>query len=55
VASPSALQTVFYDCPHAWQNDEGQALARYYRDLVEFTLATAVAAHNAGVLAAQLQ
>ena len=32
----------------------GQALGRY-RDLVESTLATAVAAHNAGELAAQLQ
>jgi len=45
---------VFYDRPHVWQDDECQALARY-RDLVESTLATAVAAHNAGELAAQLQ
>jgi GAF domain-containing protein len=45
---------VFYDHPHVWQDDECQALARY-RDLVESTLATAVAAHNAGELAAQLQ
>ena len=45
---------VFYDRPHVWQDDECQALARY-RDVVESTLATAVAAHNAGELAAQLQ
>jgi DNA-binding CsgD family transcriptional regulator len=45
---------VFYDHPHMWQEDECQALARY-RDLVESTLANAVAAHNAGELAAQLQ
>jgi GAF domain-containing protein len=45
---------VFYDHPHVWQDDECQALARY-RDVVESTLATAVAAHNAGELAAQLQ
>ena len=37
-----------------WQDDERQAFARY-RDVVESTLATAVAAHKAGVLAAQLQ
>ena len=45
---------VFYDHPHIWEDDECQALARY-RDLVESTLANAVAAHNAGELAAQLQ
>jgi hypothetical protein len=45
---------VFYDHPHMWQDDECQALARY-RDVVESTLANAVAAHNAGELAAQLQ
>jgi hypothetical protein len=43
-----------YDHPHVWQDDECQALARY-RDVVESTLASAVAAHNAGELAAQLQ
>jgi hypothetical protein len=32
-----------------WQDDERQALARY-RDVVKSTLATAVAADNAGVL-----
>jgi GAF domain-containing protein len=41
---------VCYDHPHVWQDDECQALARY-RDVVESTLATAVAAHNAGELA----
>ena len=45
---------VFYEQPHVWQDDECQALGRY-RDLVESTLATAVAAHNAGELAVQLQ
>jgi GAF domain-containing protein len=45
---------VFYDHPHVWQDDECQALARY-RDVVESTLAAAVAAHNAGELASQLQ
>lgn len=45
---------VCYDHPHVWQEDECQALARY-RDVVESTLASAVAAHNAGELAAQLQ
>ena len=45
---------VFYDHPHVWQDDECQALARY-RDVVESTLAAAVAAQNAGELAAQLQ
>lgn len=45
---------VTYDHPHIWQEDECQALARY-RDVVESTLATAVAAHNAGELASQLQ
>jgi GAF domain-containing protein len=45
---------VFYGQPHVWQDEECQALARY-RDLVESTLATAVAAHTAGELAAQLQ
>jgi GAF domain-containing protein len=43
---------VCYDHPHVWQDDECQALARY-RDVVESTLANAVAAHNAGELAAQ--
>ena len=33
---------VCYDHPHVWQDDECQALARY-RDVVESTLATAVA------------
>jgi hypothetical protein len=45
---------VFYDKPHLWQEDECMALGRY-RDVVESTLAAAVAAHNAGALAAQLQ
>jgi AmiR/NasT family two-component response regulator len=45
---------VCYDHPHVWQDDECQALARY-RDVVESTLASAVAAHNAGELAVQLQ
>ena len=45
---------VFYDHPHVWQDDECQALARY-REVVESTLAAAVAAQNAGELAAQLQ
>jgi GAF domain-containing protein len=45
---------LFYDRPHLWQDDECQALARY-RDVVESTLAAAVAAHNAGELASQLQ
>jgi GAF domain-containing protein len=45
---------VFYDHPHVWEEDECQALARY-RDVVESTLAAAVAAHNAGELASQLQ
>ena len=45
---------VTYDHPHIWQEDECQALARY-RDVVESTLAAAVAAHNAGELASQLQ
>jgi GAF domain-containing protein len=45
---------VFHGEPHVWQDEECQALARY-RDLVESTLATAVAAHTAGELAAQLQ
>jgi GAF domain-containing protein len=45
---------VFYDHAHVWQDDECQALARY-RDVVESTLAAAVAAQNAGELAAQLQ
>jgi transcriptional regulator with GAF, ATPase, and Fis domain len=45
---------VFYEQPHVWQDDECQALGRY-RDLVESTLAAAVAAHNAGELAVQLQ
>ena len=45
---------VCYDHPHGWQDDECQALARY-RDVVESTLAAAVAAHNAGELASQLQ
>src|SRR6185436_13260644 len=45
---------VFYGHAHVWQDDECQALARY-RDVVESTLATAVATHNAVELAAQLQ
>ena len=45
---------VSYDHPHIWQDDECQALARY-RDVVESTLASGVAAHNAGELATQLQ
>jgi GAF domain-containing protein len=45
---------LFYDRPHLWQDDECQALARY-RDVAESTLAAAVAAHNAGELASQLQ
>jgi GAF domain-containing protein len=45
---------VYYDRPHIWQDDECQALGRY-RDVVESTLAAAVAAQNAGELAAQLQ
>ena len=45
---------VIYDHPHVWQDDECQALARY-RDVVESTLAAAVAAQNAGELADQLQ
>jgi GAF domain-containing protein len=45
---------VFYDHAHVWQDDECQALARY-RDVVESTLAAAVAAQNVGELAAQLQ
>jgi GAF domain-containing protein len=45
---------VFYDHAHVWQDDECQALARY-RDVVESTLAAAVAAQNAGELVAQLQ
>lgn len=45
---------VFYDHPHVWQDDECQALGRY-RDVIESTLAAAVAAQNAGELAAQLQ
>jgi GAF domain-containing protein len=45
---------VFYSQPHVWQDEECQALGRY-RDLVESTLATAVAAHTAGELATQLQ
>jgi hypothetical protein len=45
---------VFYDRPHIWQDDECQALARY-RDVIESTLSAAVAAENAGELAAQLQ
>jgi hypothetical protein len=45
---------VCYDHPHVWQDDECQALARY-RDVAESTLDTAMAAHNAGELAVQLQ
>ena len=45
---------VYYDRPHVWRDDECQALGRY-RDVIESTLAAAVAAHNAGELAAQLQ
>lgn len=45
---------VFYDRPHIWQDDECQALGRY-RGVIESTLAAAVAAQNAGELAAQLQ
>ena len=45
---------VYYDRPHVWMDDECQALGRY-RDVIESTLAAAVAAHNAGELAAQLQ
>lgn len=45
---------VFHGEPHVWQDEECQALGRY-RDLVESTLATAVAAHTAGELAGQLQ
>lgn len=45
---------IVYDHPHVWQADECQALARY-RDVVESTLAAAVAAQNAGELADQLQ
>jgi transcriptional regulator with GAF, ATPase, and Fis domain len=45
---------VYYDRPHVWGDDECQALGRY-RDVIESTLAAAVAAHNAGELAAQLQ
>jgi GAF domain-containing protein len=45
---------VYYDRPHVWQDDECQALGRY-RDVIESTLAAAVAAQNAGELAAQLQ
>ena len=45
---------VYYDRPHVWLDDECQALGRY-RDVIESTLAAAVAAHNAGELAAQLQ
>ena len=45
---------VYYDRPHTWLDDECQALGRY-RDVIETTLTAAVAAHNAGELAAQLQ
>src|ERR687898_705873 len=45
---------VFYNRPHVWQDDECQALGRY-RDVIESTLSAAVAAQNAGGLAAQLQ
>lgn len=45
---------VYYDRPHVWQDDECLALGRY-RDVIESTLAAAVAAHNAGELASQLQ
>jgi GAF domain-containing protein len=45
---------VLYDKPHVWQDDERQALGRY-RDVIESTLSAAVAAQNAGELAAQLQ
>jgi GAF domain-containing protein len=45
---------VYYDRPHVWVDDECQALGRY-RDVIESTLAAAVAAHNAGELASQLQ
>ena len=45
---------VFYNRPHVWQDDECQALGRY-RDVIESTLSAAVAAQNAGELAAQLQ
>jgi GAF domain-containing protein len=45
---------VYYDRPHVWMDDECQALGRY-RDVIESTLAAAVAAHNAGELASQLQ
>ncbi len=54
VRLPSALLTCSMTGRTYWQEDECQALGRY-RDVVESTLSAAVAAENAGELAAQLQ
>ena len=45
---------VYLDRPHKWDESERAALGRY-SDVVETTLAAAMAAHRAGELAGQLQ
>ena len=45
---------VYYDRPHEWDTAERSALGRY-ADVIESTVTAALAAHNAGELADQLQ
>jgi GAF domain-containing protein len=45
---------VYYDRPHEWEPAERAALGRY-ADVIESTVTAALAAHNAGELAGQLQ
>jgi GAF domain-containing protein len=51
---PVGTLDVFADRPHSWDDTETAALRRY-GELVEAVLSTALAAHRAGELAAQLQ
>ena len=51
---PVGSMDTFVDRPHDWDAAEAAALERY-ADLVESTLAAALAAHRAGELAGQLQ
>ena len=51
---PVGTLDVYRDRPHAWDESERAALARY-SDVIESTLRAAVDAHRAGELAGQLQ
>jgi GAF domain-containing protein len=51
---PLGSLDVYIDRPHQWDESEQNALVRY-SDVIESTLAAALAAERAGTLAAQLQ